>query len=213
MQKPITVSTRLTVILVLPLCLLLFSSVTYGQPLARITVEAGDYARNDTPVAASLEGVPLGFPQEAVHLVEVKGEQRVDVPVQFEAGSPPRLWWVLSGTTQAGGKRTYELLEGAGPVASGVKTALTEKVLQVETNGTKVLSYNHAVVPAPTGQTDRGSSLRLPPTRAAGVVPNPAPLTTQPGKRPAGVQAGRGLQPALCHPQSGIVLRAADHPP
>lgn len=153
MQKPISVSTRLTVILILPLCLLLFSSVTYGQPLARITVEAGDYARTDTPVAASLEGVPLGFPQDEIHLVEVKGSQRIDVPVQFEAGSPPRLWWVLSGTTQAGGKRTYELMEGAGPAASGVKTALTEKVLQVETNGTKVLSYNHAVVPAPVGQS------------------------------------------------------------
>ena len=105
MQKPILVSTRLTVILVLPLCLL-FSSVTCGQPLARITVEAGDYARADTPVAASLEGVPLGFPQDKIHLVEVKGTQRIDVPVQLEAGSPPRLWWVLSGTTQAGGKRS-----------------------------------------------------------------------------------------------------------
>jgi len=152
MQKPNLVSTRLTVILVLPLCLL-FSSVTCGQPLARITVEVGDYTRTDTPVAASLDGVPLGFPQDEIRLVEVKGAQRIDVPMQLEAGSPPRLWWVLSGTTQAGGKRTYELMEGAGPAASGVKTALTEKVLQVETNGTKVLSYNHAVVPAPAGQS------------------------------------------------------------
>jgi len=153
MQKPILVSTRLTVILVLPLCLLLFSSVIYGQPLARITVEAGDYARSDTPVTASLEGVPLGFPKDEVHLMEVKGAQRIDVPVQLEAGSPPRLWWVLSGTTPAGGKRTYELMAGAGPAASAVKAVLNEKVLQVEANGTKVLSYNHAVVPAPAGQS------------------------------------------------------------
>lgn len=137
----------------LSLCLLFCSLVCSGQPLARITVEAGDYTRIDTPVSLDLNGVPLGFPQDEVHLVEVKGEQRIDVPVQFEAGSPPRLWWVLSGTTQAGGKRTYELMEGAGPAASGVEAVLNEKVLQVEANGTKVLSYNHAVVPAPAGQS------------------------------------------------------------
>lgn len=153
MQKPISVLTRTVVAFILLVCLLSSSSAAYGQPFARITVEAGGYARTDTPVSVSLDGVPFGFPQDELHLVEVKGAQRLDVPVQLELGSPPRLWWVLSGATQAGTKRIYELVQGAGPVASAVKAALNEKVLQVETNGTKVLSYNHAVVPAPAGQS------------------------------------------------------------
>ncbi|MHC4682302.1 MAG: DUF6807 family protein, partial [Planctomycetota bacterium] len=153
MQRSIPISTRCLVVFLLFLSFSLCASVTRGRTLARITVEAGDYTRVDTPVAAELDGVPLGFPADDVHLVEVKGSQRAAVPAQLEAGSPPRLWWVLSGTTQAGARRTYELLEGAGPTVSGVKAELDEKVLQIESNGAKVLSYNHAVVPAPAGQS------------------------------------------------------------
>lgn len=153
MHKSITVSARYLFVLLLLLSLSLCASVTRGQPLARITVEAGDYTRVDTPVAADLDGVPIGLPTDAVNLVEVKGSQRTAVAAQLEAGSPPRLWWVLSGTTPAGAKRTYELLEGAGPGASGVKAELDEKVLHIESGGVKVLNYNHAVVPAPAGQS------------------------------------------------------------
>lgn len=153
MRKPMSVSIHQIVVLALSLCLLLCSSATYGQPLAQITVEAGDYARVDTPVSLDLSGVPLGFPADQIRLVEVKDSQRVEVPAQLEPGSPPRLWWVLSGTTPAGAKRTYELLEGAGPKVSGVTAQLDEKVLQIGRDGTKVLSYNHAIVPAPAGQS------------------------------------------------------------
>jgi len=152
MQRPISALIRVIVLLFLSFCFLSYG-VAYGEALAQITVEAGDYVRMDTPVATQLDGVPLGFPTDQIHLVEVKGSQRTEVPAQLEPGSPPRLWWVLSGRTEAGGRRTYELVGGAGPAASGVKTALNEKVLQVEANGTKVLSYNHAVVPAPAGQS------------------------------------------------------------
>jgi hypothetical protein len=152
MQKLISALIRVMVLLVLPTCLLSYP-VAYGQPLARITVEVGEYARMDTPVATQLDGVPLGFPADEIHLVEVKGSQRTEVPVQLEPGSPPRLWWVLSGRTEAGDKRTYELVGGAGPAASRVSAELNEKVLQVASNGTKVLSYNHAIVSAPAGQS------------------------------------------------------------
>ena len=137
------------ILLVLSCCLLTSQSVRCAEPLARLTVEAGDYTRIDTPVMARLDGVPLGFPWEEIRLVEVKGSRRVDVPVQLEAGSPPRLWWVLSGETQAGSKRTYELVKGGRAVKAGVRARRNDKVLWIEKNGKKVLSYNHAVVPPP----------------------------------------------------------------
>jgi hypothetical protein len=124
-------------------------SVSRAGPLAKITVEAGDYTRIDTPVTARLDGVPLGFPSDEIRLVEVKGSRRVNVPVQLEAGSPPRLWWVLSGKTEAGSKRTYELVKGSKTAAAGVSANKNNKVLWIEKDGKKVLSYNHALVPPP----------------------------------------------------------------
>ncbi len=124
-------------------------SVSRVGPLAKITVEAGDYTRIDTPVMAWLDGVPLGFPSDEIRLVEVKGSRRLDIPVQLEAGSPPRLWWVLSGKTEAGSKRTYELVKGSKTAGSSVSANQNNKVLWIEKDGTKVLSYNHALVPPP----------------------------------------------------------------
>jgi hypothetical protein len=142
------------ILLVLSFCLLAPQSAGSAETLARITVEAGYYTRIDTPVMARLEGLPLGFPSDEVRLVEVKGSQRFDVPAQLEAGSPPRLWWILSGKTEAGNERTYELLRGSPSAATVVRAKQNNKVLQIEKDGTKVLSYNHAIVPPPPGQSE-----------------------------------------------------------
>jgi len=153
MQSLTSMPARTFLVLTLFLGLVSSQSLAYGQPLATVTVEAGDYDRIDIPVSVDLTGVPLGFPSDEIHLVEVKGSQRVSVPVQFEAGSPPRLWWVLSGTTEAGTTRTYELVKGDASTASGVSVKIDDKVAQIQKDGTKVLNYNHAIVPAPAGQS------------------------------------------------------------
>ena len=155
MPKPVSILIR--PILVFALCSSLLSSrsAAYGQSLGTISVEAGDYQRIDTPVSLDLSGVAgIGFPLEELSLLEIKGSQRLSVPVQFEAGSPPRLWWVLSGTTAAGATRTYELVKGGPRSASGVGIRRDAKVIEIEKDGTKVLSYNHAIVPPPAGQSE-----------------------------------------------------------
>ncbi len=154
MQKLIPILIHSIPVFLLSCCFLSSQSVTYGQSLGTITVEAGDYTRIDTPVSLDLSGSPgVGFPSDELRLVEIKGSQRLNVPVQFEAGSPPRLWWVLSGTTPAGTKRTYELLEGGTRAAGGVGTKQDGKVIQIKKDGTNVLSYHHAIVPPPAGQS------------------------------------------------------------
>ena len=142
------------ILFVISFCVLAPQPVSQAGPLAKITVEAGDYTRIDTPVTARLDGVPLGFPSDEIRLVEVKGSRRVEVPVQLEAGSPPRLWWVLSGKTEAGSKRTYELVKGSKTARAGVSVRQNNKVLRIEKDGKKVLSYNHAIVPPPAGQSE-----------------------------------------------------------
>ena len=149
MQRPVSTLISSIVLLIFVLCLLSPQSVASGRPLATITVDAGDYMRMDTPISLDLSGVPLGFPSDEIRLVEVKGSRRVDVPVQFEAGSPPRLWWILSGITQPGDTRIYELLDGKAGVVQGVSARLDDKVLELRKGDAKVLSYNHAVVSPP----------------------------------------------------------------
>ncbi len=146
MQKLIPTWTGWTLLFVISL---LVAPVFAAEPLVRFTVTAGDYDRFDTPVSACLDGVPLGFAGDQYRLVEIKGSQQVDVPVQLEADSPPRLWWILSGKTPAGQQRTYELYTGSSPVAQDVTTEKDDKVLLIKQGSTNVLCYNHAIVPPP----------------------------------------------------------------
>ena len=161
MQKPISIPNRRPKAAVFPFyflpftfclcCVLSARPVAYAQPLGRITVESADYTRIDTPVSLDLSGVPFGLPNERPTLVEIKGDQRVLVSVQLEPGSPPRLWWILSGQTPAGGKRVYELSRSTTRVRRrpSMEVRKDDKVLVIHQAGTNVLAYNHAVVPPP----------------------------------------------------------------
>ena len=161
MQKPISTLIRLFPVFFLSSCQLLPHPVTLDEPLAKITVDAGDYTRLDTPVSLNLSGVSFGFPNERPNLVEIKGDESVPVPVQLEPGSPPRLWWILSGETPAGGKRIYELSRSSASVNEepGLQVTKDDSVLVLRKGKQRILQYNHAIVPAPEGQSklyDRG---------------------------------------------------------
>lgn len=123
-----------------------------AQPLAKFVVEAGEHARQDTPVSVSLAGLPLGFPTDPIRLVEVTEAGQVSVPVQLEAGSPPRLWWILAGRTKAGAIRRFELHRGKDWSEPVIAVAQDDKTLTIHQDPTQILSYNHATVPPPEGQ-------------------------------------------------------------
>jgi hypothetical protein len=156
MQKLISALIRLFPVFILSSILLLPSQVSLGEPLARITVEAGDYTRLDTPVSLDLSGVPLGFPNEELSLLEIKGNQRVPVPVQLEPGSPPRLWWILSGETPADGKRVYELSRSSDSIEDDqpdIQVTKNDSALVLREGKQRVLQYNYGIVPGPQGQS------------------------------------------------------------
>jgi len=164
MQRP--VSTLICLILLLTFSLLPFRSVAYGEPLARFTVETGDYMRFGTPVSLDLTGVPVGFPTDRIRLIEIRGSERIHILSQLEPGSPPRLWWVLLGQPPAGRKLTYEIerVKEPGAIldvtyenAPYVEAKKNDSFLQIQTHGPsgihKILRYHHAIVPAPQGQS------------------------------------------------------------
>jgi hypothetical protein len=160
MQKP--VSTLICLILLLTFLLVPFRSVAYGEPLARFTLETGDYERFGTPVSLDLTGIPVGFRTDKVRLIEIKGSDRILIPSQLEPGSPPRLWWILLGKPPAGTKLTYEIervkepgliLDVTYEDAPYVRAEENDSFLQIQTHGPsgihKILRYNNAIVPPP----------------------------------------------------------------
>ena len=120
-----------------------------AEPLATITVEAGPYARTDTPVSISLATVPQAVQGLPLSLQEVRGADRVTIAAQVEQGWTPRLHWIVSGTLPAGQTRTYELIAGAARAERVVRATQDERVLQVSVGDDKVLQFNHAMVPPP----------------------------------------------------------------
>jgi len=82
------------------------------EPLAKITVETGQYDRIDTPVSVSLEAISDALKDAPIGLVELKGSESLPVASQVEPGDPPKLWWILSGTTPAGSERVYQIVPG-----------------------------------------------------------------------------------------------------
>lgn len=117
--------------------------------LATVSVQVGDRARLDAPVSAEL---PADIdPWRPMRVVETTGAEAVPVAAQVERGRPPRLWWVLSGTTAAGATRTYRVLRGEPVFSEEVKLALTPRTLNVDLGGAEVLRYNHAHVLPPKG--------------------------------------------------------------
>ncbi len=121
---------------------------------ARVTVEAGQSERNDTPVCVGL-GQSLGGKQ--IRVEEIKGAKRVPVAAQEESGGAARLWWILAGKTAAGAKRVYELTEAKGAAGEGVDVKLDDKALEISLGKAKVLRYNHAVMPPPKGANKKYS--------------------------------------------------------
>jgi hypothetical protein len=148
MKTPILLPARLTVFFAL-LLLLAPQSVAISEPLAKITVEAGKHTRIDTPVSVALDGISY----TELALYEIRPSGRKPVAMQIEQGKPERLWWILSGTTKAGEKRAYELVEGLSYVEKSQPVGVTknDSFLQIQAGNNKVLRYNHALVPPPEG--------------------------------------------------------------
>ncbi len=112
------------------------------------TIQAGDKARTEAPVVATLPGLSA---ERSLRLREVTAGKNELVASQWETGTPPRLWWVAHGVTPAGTKRTYRL--EAGEVTSGAQVVVDrqETFVEVRVGNASVLKYNSAHVDPPAG--------------------------------------------------------------
>jgi hypothetical protein len=74
------------------------------------------------------------------------------VAAQIEPGNPPRLWWILSGTTPAGSKRVFQLFKRPVVLRPAIEVTKDDSILQIRQGDTKIMQYNHAPVPPPEGK-------------------------------------------------------------
>jgi len=136
-------------------------ATTAGEPardetLATFTVHAGASARLDTPVSASLDGLPLDPATRVLELSEIVGTRRVPTPAQVAGDFTPRLWWILGGQTPAAATRRFELVarprsEGADGAGPGVTVTNDGESLTLRVRGHPAVRYQYAPLPAPPG--------------------------------------------------------------
>jgi hypothetical protein len=131
-------------------CLCAFS--LYGK--VKITVNAGDYARENCVVTAEVSALKLDAGSD-VALFETTGKKR-PVPCQViaEPGQPARLCWLLDGKTAKGAVRTFvaqKIARNKVATAAAMTVEDNSKALILKQDGKYVLQYNYAVVEPPEG--------------------------------------------------------------
>ncbi len=137
------------------LCLLCTSFSLQGVAQSawlRFTIQSGGVGYTDYPVSVDLEG-ELTKAADVGRLVELVGDERLPVP--FQIVSTPmgeRIHWLLAGAFAPGTQRIYELERGVPAVALEHEATLEPEELVLRSDlGQTLLSYHHAVYPAPVG--------------------------------------------------------------
>ncbi|MDN5204854.1 PmoA family protein [Fulvivirgaceae bacterium BMA10] len=131
----------------------------FGQEidLGKLIVHAGSFVRDNTVVNVSLEGLDLDLTNKDLKVYEVKGKNKIPVNIYIEQGYHPRLWWVLSGTTKKGSKRTFQMMLSEKDTS---KVSHRKPIVQVNKdiedliitiNDKKILRYRITPLPAPEG--------------------------------------------------------------
>jgi hypothetical protein len=141
----------------LALAVLCFLNViqTYGQTeIARITVNAGAYDRNDAVVQASLEGMNLDVANSSLVLVEIlKGKETItDASLISDAGY--KLVWRISGIMKAGAVKNYSLrLRNGSAMELPHPVTITQQGndLLVRYRDKNILQYKFEAPPVPDG--------------------------------------------------------------
>lgn len=138
------------------LCLVLLAPDVRAQSntVATFSVHSGAFQRVNTPVTASLEGVPLRQQAGTLQLYEVTEGKEVPVASQVKAGTPKQLAWILDGETAPETVRNFELrVEESGMGASGQDVDVVDdgKRLRMKMGDRPMLEYRYAPKEVPEG--------------------------------------------------------------
>lgn len=138
--------------------LLLSASSIQAQStsVAEISVHADRSTYLNTPVAASLEGIPLQLHRGELQLYEMTGREEIPVLSQLKPGNPDHLYWILQGETKPGEVRNFKLKvenENQAPAEgnANVRVEDNDESLLVTIGEKQVLNYRYAPMDVPEG--------------------------------------------------------------
>jgi len=146
--------------LLIVICAVVSSANCQDIKLSSVVVHAGDFARDNTVVGVSLEGLEFDQANKELKVYEVKGKNRALVKSHIEQGYYVRLWWILSGKTKKKTNRNFEIvLTDLDTIAQRGKMPQVhlkkgKEHLKVTINGADVLQYQISALPAPKGTSD-----------------------------------------------------------
>jgi hypothetical protein len=122
------------------------------QPLAKITVHAGETDRIDCPVGISLDQINYNQDEGSLILTEITGGEEVPVPCQLDAGHAATLWFILSGITPGETTRQFVLENGEiKPDKSSIHLMKRHGQLRIQSGDRPILDYQFLTVYPPEG--------------------------------------------------------------
>jgi type 1 glutamine amidotransferase len=122
--------------------------------IADISVHSDRSTYLNTPVAASLDGIPLQLHEGELQLYEITGGTEVPVNSQLKPGNSDQLTWILHGETKPGTVRNFELRveDNARPASTaGVSIEDDGESLMLKIGEKPVLNYRYAIMDVPDG--------------------------------------------------------------
>jgi hypothetical protein len=129
----------------------ILSSSSQDAEILRFYVNSGQFQRTNTPVSVDLGNIIVND-SISLQLYEIVKGKQVEVPSQLESGYSQKLWFVMSGVTNAGSKREYVLYRSKGISYKNQITAVNRSgILQLKNSKTPILDYNIKMHYPPAG--------------------------------------------------------------
>lgn len=137
----------------------IFQLSSYAQELeiAKITVEAGKYSRENTIVSANLDGLDLDLANSHLALYAIGDNSPTFVESQLDMNDGPKLWWKINDKLLERKSITYSLRKSAKQKtteSSEIEVLKEKGNLIIKSKGKNILQYNLKEAPLPDGVSD-----------------------------------------------------------
>ncbi|MEJ2649552.1 MAG: PmoA family protein [Sedimentisphaerales bacterium] len=127
-------------------------TMSNAQRIATLEVELAKPAQElDVPARIELDNITL-LPDKDLSLVEIRGNERIQVPVQILDGEQRTLYWIIKSDNNQQSNRTYELMKGEGISNPNLIQAKAEDgILTIHSGEKNFLSYYYKTLVPPEG--------------------------------------------------------------
>ena len=125
--------------------------ISFGQKVATLEVTLPVSAHNlEIPVSVNLDEITY-LADSLLSMYEVKSNARTAVPFQIEMGKERKLYWSVTGGTNAGEKHIYELEKKQVKQPVWISATKRDGALVIHTGSKDLLSYFFRTVYPPAG--------------------------------------------------------------